>query len=556
MIDSLSPSLKRVTSRFMHPDSGPAELELRDYLRVLQRRKAIIALSVLVIVAAALVASFLQTPVYQGTAELLLQQRVNENPFDPVTGQRNDPTRSVQTEIQVMKSRPVREAVVKKLGAAPPVSAAPVGQTDVVQVRAQSRFARQAAAIANAYANAYIEFRRKQAVNDLLDAGKEVQAKVDDYQHQIDGINDQIAKAPPDRQAAVEADVNPQRQSLLSQQALFRQKLDQLEVSAALRSGGAQLVTPATTPSSPIKPTPKRNAVLAFAVGLIFGVGLAFLLEYLDDSVKTKDDLDRVVKGLPTLGMIPAIGAWKDRDVPQVVSISEPSSPTAEAYRALRTSVQFLGLQQPVRVIQLTSPNPSEGKTTTLSNLAVALARAGQRVVVCCADLRKPRVHDFFGLPNVVGFTSVLLGDVPLSGALQEVPGVERVSLLASGPIPPNPSELLSSARAAEVIAALQAEFDVVLIDTPPVLPVTDAAVLSARVDATILVATANSTTRRELTHAIDVLRQVEAPLVGVVFNGVPTEAGYGYGYGHSYATEAAAPNGRRRLRQAVGRKS
>lgn len=542
----------------MHAESGPAELELRDYLRVFQRRKSIIALAVLVVLAAALVASFLQTPIYQGTAELLLQQRVNENPFDPTTGQRLDPTRAVQTEIQVMESRPVREAVTKKLGAAPPVSAVPVGQTDVVQVRAQSRFARQAAAIANAYAQAYIDFRRKQQVNDLLDAGREVQTKVDEYQRQIDQLNDQIAKAPADRQAAVEADVNPRRQSLLSQQALFKQRLDQLEVSAALRSGGAQIVTPASTPTAPIRPTPKRNAILALAVGLVFGVGLAFLFEYLDDSVKTKEDLERVVRGLPVLGTIPMLASWKDKDLPQLVSVSDPSSPTAEAYRALRTSVQFLGLQQPVRVLQVTSAGPGEGKSTTLSNLAVALAGAGQRVVVCSADLRKPRIHEFFGLANVDGFTSVLLGDVPLSAALQQVPGMERLSLLASGPIPPNPSELLSTARAAEVIAALQAEFDVVLIDTPPVLPVTDAAVLSARVDATIVVASANSTTRRALTHAMGLLRQVEAPIVGVVFNGVSSESGYGYGYGYGYGADrdSGVREGRRRLRHLAGHRS
>jgi non-specific protein-tyrosine kinase len=225
------------------------------------------------------------------------------------------------------------------------------------------------------------------------------------------------------------------------------------------------------------------------------------------------------------------------------VSIEDPTSPAAEAYRTLRTSIQFLGLEQPMRTLQVTSANPQEGKTTTLANLAVALARSGSTVAIVCCDLRRPRVHEFFGLENDVGFTSVLLGKVPLAGAVQEVPDQARLSLLASGPLPPNPSELLSSRRTVEVFGSLQAEYDFVLIDAPPVLPVTDALVLSGRVDATLLVAVAGATTRKEAARAVELLRQVDAPLVGAVLNGVDTEGSYGYAY-QSYRYES--PVGRR----------
>jgi capsular exopolysaccharide synthesis family protein len=182
-----------------------------------------------------------------------------------------------------------------------------------------------------------------------------------------------------------------------------------------------------------------------------------------------------------------------------------------------------------MRTLQVTSANAREGKTTTLANLAVALARSGQSVVVVCCDLRRPRVHEFFGLDNEIGFTSVLLGKVPLARAVQDVPAQTRLSLLASGPLPPNPSELLSSKRTVEVLGSLQAEFDIVLIDSPPVLPVTDALVLSGRVDATLLIGVAGATTRKEATRAVELLRQVDAPLVGSVLNGVDVEGGYGY---------------------------
>ena len=518
-------------------DDAP-ELELRDYLRVIRHRKGVITASVVVVVAAALAVSFLQTKVYQGAAEVLLQPRSTETLFDPNSGERNDPARAVQTEIQVLKSRPVRDLVRDQLGDAPKVSANPIGQTDVIEVKAESTSPARAARIANAYARAYIDFRRKQAVDDLLAAAAQVQAKIDDLQGQIDELDE---------------DDTGGRNSLVQQQVLFKQKLDQLQVDAALKSGGAQLVTPADTPDSPIRPTPVRNGIVAFAVGLILGIGIAFLREYLDDSIKSKEDLERASDGLPVLGLIPRVNGWRAKDEARVVSVTDPNSSAAEAYRTLRTSIQFAGLDRPLRVVQVTSPSAAEGKTTTLANLGVALASAGQRVVVVCCDLRRPRIHEFFGLDNAIGFTSALLGDTSLAGALQRVPDVDRLYVMASGPPPPNPSELLSSRHTAEALTRLQTEADIVLVDTPPVLPVTDAAVMASRVDATIIVATAGVTTRRQLTRAVELLRQVDAPLVGTVLNGVTGDVAYGYGYGYGYRYGGYSPsppkqrNGRRK---------
>ncbi|MDQ4088940.1 MAG: CpsD/CapB family tyrosine-protein kinase [Actinomycetota bacterium] len=200
-----------------------------------------------------------------------------------------------------------------------------------------------------------------------------------------------------------------------------------------------------------------------------------------------------------------------------------------------------------MRTIQITSPNAAEGKTTTVANLAVALARAGERVVIVSCDLRRPRIHEFFGLPNDVGFMSVVLGEMPLSAALQSVPGEARLQLLATGPIPANPSELLSSNRSGQVLDALRKEFSVVLIDCPPVLPVTDAAVLSSKVDGTLLVVTVGTTTGKQVTRSLELLRQVGAPIIGTVLNGVGSQGGYGY---YAYYGQSAAdvePVARRR---------
>ena len=513
-----------------HQDQ-PAELELRDYLRVLRRRKGVIAICTLLVLGVALAFSLLQTAVYAGEAQILLQPRSTDSLFDPQTGQTAaDRERSVRNELLVIESAPVREAVRGQIGTAPDVSAIPRDQTDVVQVRAESTDARRASEVANAYARAYIDFRRKQAIDDLLSAAQEIQTKVDDLQRQIDPLP-----------------AGPQKDALISQQSLFRQKLDQLQVDAALKTGGAQLVTPAAVPESPFKPKPLRTGFLATGLGLFFGVIVAFVIDYLDDSVKNKDDVERLVPGLPVIGLIPAVVGWTAEDEPKVISIEEPKSPAAEAYRTLRTSIQFLALESPIRTLEVTSAGPREGKTTTLVNLGVALARAGQRVIVVCCDLRRPRLHEFFGVDNNIGLTSVLLGKVPLTAALQPARDQTRLSVLASGPLPPNPSELLSSRRTVDVLTSLQREADVVLIDAPPVLPVTDALVLSGRVDATLVVAVAGATTRKDLARTMELLSQVDAPVVGAVLNGVTGDAGYGYydGY-YRYDSEPRRGTARR----------
>jgi len=504
---------------------GP-ELSLRDYLHILGRRKQLITVVTLLVTVPAVVFSLLKTPVYAGQAELLLQPRSSETLFDPNSGLRSDPARQVQNEIRILSSAPVRDAVRQQLGSAPKVSASAIGATDLIRVTARSADPQQAATFANAYATAYIDYRRKQAVDDVLAASQQVQTKIGELQRQIDA-----------------APAGPQKDSVVEAQSLFRQKLDQLQVDGALKQGGAQLVTPAVVPTSPVEPRPLRTGLIALFAGIVLGVGVAFLREFLDDSVKTKDEFERVAPGVPVLGLIPVISSWRGKETAYLVSLDDPTSPAAEAYRTLRTSVQFIGLDQPMRTLQVTSANPQEGKTTTLANLAVALARSGSTVAIVCCDLRRPRVHEFFGLKNDVGFTSVLLGKVGLAGAMQEVPDQARLSLLASGPLPPNPSELLSSKRTVEVLGSLQAEYDIVLIDAPPVLPVTDALVLSGRVDATLLVAVAGATTRKEAARAVELLRQVDAPLVGAVLNGVDTEGSYGYAY-QSYRYES--PVGRR----------
>jgi tyrosine-protein kinase len=536
----------------MPPDESRGDL--REYLLVLRRRRWIVVAAVVLVTGAALLMSVLQKPVYRAGARILVQP--GGSLFDTTGGAVSQV--DIQTSVQVMQSQPVLDGLKEKLnGAVAHTSVVPVGQTSVLEARAESASPRQAATVANAYAQEYVDYSRKQSVAALVSAAEELQKKINEVQKVVDQLSDRLAALPPctgnnpPQECAQRPQVQEDRDAQLSQLVPLKQRLNQLQVDASFTKGGPVLITPAAVPAAPFKPTPKRSGVLGVGAGLLLGVALAFAFEHFDDSIKSKEDLERATRGLPMLGQIPVISGWKNREETYVVSRTEPSSPAAEAYRALRTSIRFLTLDRSVRVLEVTSPNASEGKSTAVANLGVVLARAGERVIIVSCDLRRPRIHEFFGLPNSVGFTSVLLGQASLQTALQAVPNEQRLLLLASGPVPPNPSELLASGRAADLIGALKAQADIVLLDVPPVLPVTDAAVLSARAEGVLIVATVGSTSGKHLTRSVELLRQVGATLIGSILNGASSEQGYRYEYYSGEVSRNGKSSGKQRKQPA-----
>ncbi|HWC12693.1 MAG TPA: Wzz/FepE/Etk N-terminal domain-containing protein, partial [Acidimicrobiales bacterium] len=396
-------------------------MDLRDYAAALRRRKWTILLTTLTVLGSAVLFSLLQTPVYAAKARLLIER--DSSVFGSNQSQASLDPAFVETQMEVIRGQAVRALVRERLRVAPPVTTALVGTTAVVEIRAESVRPRDAAAIANAYVDAYLAYRRNLANEATTAASQELQAKIADLQQQIDALGSQLNSLPPCPTGSCPQrdSLQRDRDALVAQQVPFKEKIDQLQVDAKLGTAGAQIVAPATEPTDPVRPQPVRNAALALGLGLAVGVGLALLFETLDDSIKGKDELERATGGLPVMGMIPTVPGWKDRTVPRVVTLTEPSSPSAEAYRTLRTSIRFLTVDRRLRIIQITSPSASEGKTTTTANLAVALARAGERVVIVSCDLRRPRLHEFFGVSNQVGFTSVLLGEAPLASALKRV---------------------------------------------------------------------------------------------------------------------------------------
>lgn len=480
-------------------------------------------MTTVIVAGAALGFSEMQTPEYQATAQLLLQPSASASVISATTVSPS----YVPDQISVIEGPAVARLVAQRLGTAPKATVTNVPNTDVLNVQVASTSPAQAANAANAYARDYLTYERRQTIDDLLAAAKIVQQRISADQAQVSKLQKGSTPNSPTTQAQVAA--------LTQELTVLTSQLDSLQSAAALGSAGASLLSSASTPNAPASPNKARNTGLGLVTGLVLGVALAFLRNNLDDTISTKEDLDRAQPALPTLAEIPY--EQHRKGTIELVTAKRPSSEGAEAYRSLRTSVQFLALERPLKSLQLTSPRSGDGKTTTLANLAVTLAGAGQRVIVLDCDLRRSKQHEIFRLQNDIGFTSVLVGDEPLSAVIQPVPEYDDLlKVVTSGPHLPNPSELLASPRIVDIIASLGESSDIVLIDSPPVLPVTDAVAIAPRVDATLLLVSAGRTTAKDLASSLETLGRVSAPVIGAVLNSTVRQKSYGYGrYQYSY---------------------
>ncbi|WP_182524730.1 polysaccharide biosynthesis tyrosine autokinase [Nocardioides dongkuii] len=298
----------------------------------------------------------------------------------------------------------------------------------------------------------------------------------------------------------------------------------------------AVVVDPASLPEKAVSPQPVRNLALGLVLGLLLGVGLAVLREVLDTTVKGFEDLAAHTDA-PLLGTIAFDPATRLH--PLVTDLSS-HAPRVEAFRVLRTNIQFVDVDQSSKLFVVTSALPEEGKTTTSVNLAITLAQAGGRTLLVEADLRRPKAVAALGLDNAVGVTTILVGKVKFEDAVQ-VHESTGLHVLASGAVPPNPADLLQSRAMAELLSTVRGRYDTVVIDAPPLLPVTDAALLASQADGALLVVRWGKTTRDQFSNALGRLDQVGAEPVGVVLNMVPHRRGggsygYGYGYGYGYA--------------------
>jgi succinoglycan biosynthesis transport protein ExoP len=346
-------------------------------------------------------------------------------------------------------------------------------------------------------------------------------------------------------------------------------KLKEVGISAALQSSNIRVVDPAMIPAYPSRPAKARNIMLAFLVGLVGGIGLALMREYLDNTVKTPDDIETLAR-LPSLAVVPqfsgsnANGYGSRKRLLQGISTNGhekrielvaqhlPKSQMSEAFRALRTSLLLSQPGRPPQVILVTSALPREGKTTAAANLAVTLAQLGDSTVVVDADLRKPGVGRLLnlGTAKFAGFSSYLAGVSSLDLVIVPHPEIPNLAAIPTGPLPPNPADLLSSHKLAEAIAELRTKFKFVVIDSPPIMAATDAVILSVQTDGVLLVVRSGETPKEAFTRTRDLLVSVKCHILGVVLNAVDSSAPdyyysyryypYSYGYGPQEASELA----------------
>jgi capsular exopolysaccharide synthesis family protein len=493
---------------------------------VLRRRRWWLILLAILGLGAGLALALIQPKQYSATAQLLVQSIGGSSVINS-SSQTQVTSADVQTELQLVTSAKVQKQVRSKLGSAPAVSAAEVGQTNVIGVTAVSTSPARAALIANTYAKAFVASSTAATISNLSAAENQLT-------DQINGISKEISKLPNDATSQISA--------LSNQEAVLKGQLAQLQVAGTVASTGLEFVTPAQPPASPSSPKPAEDALLGLIIGLLLGLGGALLRDNLDDSLSSADAAERI-SGTGVLAAVPLVSAWKKREIPMVVSVSEPTSPAAEAYRSLRTSLQFARHARPLRTILVTSPNAGEGKTATVANLGAVFAQAGERVVVVSCDLRRPRLSSFFEPEKRSEVVSVLLGQQSLEEALSPVPGSDGLWTLGACAISPNPTELLSSDRMREVFDHLKENFDLIIIDSPPVLPVSDAVILTAYADAVLLVVATGQTRRNELKRTTEKLAQANAPVLGMVLNKVTKQDSYGgYGGYGGYRYSASAP--------------
>jgi capsular exopolysaccharide synthesis family protein len=307
---------------------------------------------------------------------------------------------------------------------------------------------------------------------------------------------------------------------------MLLKKLQEATLLSGVTVSNMQIIDTAIPPGQPVKPDRSKNLLLAVVIGLFGGVFLAIFADYMDDSVKSQDDVDTHL-GQHFLGLVPS--------APDMAMFSDPQSTISEAYRTIRMGLKFAASQRPLKTILVTSAIPNEGKTTTAANLGLALSQMGERILLVDADLRRQSMHKYFNLDNTTGLGSVIVEQGDVFAAIKRVEGHPHLSVLSAGPTFPNPSEVLSSEGMKTVLASLRDKFDAVIIDSPPIMPVSDPLVLSGLVDGVVLVARGGSTSRAIAKKACQSLEKMQAHIIGVVMNNVKIPKGtYGYYY-YSY---------------------
>ncbi len=533
-------------------DFNTFAVDIQRYLALLMHWAWLIILAVVLSGATAYLVSSQMTPIYQATTAILINQAPSTRVSDYAALLTSE--RLTQTYAQLLTKRPVLQGVVDALqkdynvvvdiddldGA---IDVSPVRDTQIIEIKVRHTDPVLAAQIANELVAVFSRTIQDTQTARYAETKNSLQRQLDDLSRRIEADSlalQNLGDAPEDEaeRNRLETQLNQNRQLYAS----LLQTFEQVRLAEAESISNVIQADPATVPERPISPKVFQDTLLAAVVGGMLAVGSVFLIDALDDTVRTPDDVTRLT-GLPVLGVV----AEHETGIGELITINQPRSPVAEAFRSLRTNIQFASVDKSVRTLLVTSSLPAEGKSTVAANLAVTLAQSGKSVVLLEADLRRPKVHRFLKVPNRLGLSAMFVQpQVYLDGNLQET-RVPNLKVLPAGDLPPNPSELLGSERMYAIIRRVKEQADIVVLDTPPVMAVTDAVVLAPRVDGVLMVVKPGHTKLSALRTALEQLKRVGAEVLGVVFNGVQlksyryryySSSYYYYGYHEYYGGE------------------
>ena len=511
-------------------------MDIRIYLKRILRWWWLIILSTGIAAAASYYASLQQPRIYQTNTTLLVGQV-----FEQANPSGSDFTTLellAQSYAQIVARQPILQATINSLGLDMEwtdlkwqVYAYSVPQTQLLVIAVNDTSPDRAMAIADEIAYQLIlqspnspenqaRKERRGFVQSQLD---DLEARIQTAKARVNELETQLNEAFSARQIQDLQTEKANLESLINDwQANYSEMLKFLEGRDS--PNYLTIIEPAQRPYDPVSPNVQLNVALAAAVGFALAFGAALLLEYIDDTIKSEDDL-AASTNLTVLGSVSRIDGKEYRD--KLITSLNPFSPVSEAYRILRTNLQFMSFDQTISSIMLTSANPGEGKSVTAANLAVIMAQADLRTILIDADLRRPTLHKIFQVGNLDGLTDMLRQTNPdIEGQLKES-GIDNLRVITSGPLPPNPSELLSSQRMVELMNRLKDMADVVIFDSPPVLAVTDAAVLASRADGVILITQAKRARRGATKQAIQRLEHVGANILGTVLNQLSGRGSY-----------------------------
>lgn len=550
------------------PPTQADTVSLGDYLGVFRRRKwSIVGLTLLGILAAVLF-DRQQTAVYRSSARVLAT-----SPFLGPTGQESvapnmeseaafvtsdvvskcagilledeefaqDPA-GVVVELDAVcsRSRLAEAELDRSLGQA--VTTTIIPQANVMTIQYTDPVPLRAQAGSQAFSLAYIHARTLAATEllerlraPLLEDHDQLQKDEEKLGASLDRIGDKIQTAEENGEPtrALENSYQAKTAELNDVRGQLEDLDNSLQNLDHSKINPPQFLLPAGLPGVSVAPDLILLIVLGLVGGLALGVALAFIRERLDDSLRGRTDLE-VNAGVPVLAVVPRVPGWRNKREARLISREQPKSAVAEAYRALRTSIQFTASQRGMKAIMVCSPGSGDGKTTTAANLSLMLADAGRRVVLVSSDLRKPRIDQFFGVDERVGLSNILAGDIQLWEAILD-PGVENLRLVLSGPVPARPAELLQSEQMGEVLSGLRDVADYVVLDTAPILLVADALALAPLVDGVLLVADSERTSRGAVAHAREQLDQAGAMVFGAVLNNFDPAKARAYRYAGYY---------------------